>query len=272
MTSDKAYDFDDADIILRTPRAKGFRVHRSVLSVASPVLRALVAEAPKTPPEDEKGELPEINVEDAPEDLDLLLRLIYPITPPPKFEDLDGLSRGFTILQKYKVEGAQGLLKPVLMSSSFLSSDPVRVYALACRLGFKEEAEAVAPLAAATDFTTTIRAEDLRKMSGIDYHRLAVLSKDRFKKSKSDIFSFSLQCANCPQAFYDQFRKKLAEKLAATDDGGKFYDTMECLEMCFTVSKECGNYSCNGVGGNLHFEKFVFALVKELQKPPTYAY
>ncbi|KAF9785090.1 hypothetical protein BJ322DRAFT_1061274 [Thelephora terrestris] len=272
MSSEKAYDFDDADIVLRTPRSRGFRVHRSVISVASPVLRSLVAEAPKVSSEDEeKGDLPEINVEDAPEDLDLLLHLIYPITPPPRFEDLDALSRAFTILQKYQVEGAQGLLKPVLVSPSFLASDPVRVYALACRLGFKEEAEVAASLAATTDFTTAIRAEDLRKMSGIDYHRLVVLSKERLKKSKSDIFSFPLQCANCPQAFYDLLRKKLADKLI-TDEGGKFYDAMECLEMCFTLSKECGNYACGGVGGNLHFEKFVFALVKELQKTPAYIY
>lgn len=272
MSSEKPYDFEDADIVLRTHRSKGFRVHRSVLSVASPVLRALVAEAPKTSPEDdEKGELPEVNVEDAPEDLDLLLRLIYPVTPSPKFEDFDTLSRAFAILQKYQVEGAQGLLKPMLISPSFLASDPVRAYALACRLGFKEEAEVAAPLAATTDFTATIRAEDLRKMSGIDYHRLVVLSKERLKKSKSDIFSFPLQCASCPNAFYDLFRKKLAEKLS-TDDWGKFYDSLECLEVCFTISKECGNYNCAGVGGNLHFEKFVFALVKELQKPPAYVY
>lgn len=272
MSSDKAYDFDDADIVLRTPRSKGFRVHKSVLSVASPVLRALVADAPKPSPEDEKlGELPEIDVDDAPEDLDLLLRLIYPITPPPKFEDFDALSRTFAILQKYKVEGAQGLLKPILVSPSFLASDPVRVYALSCRLGFREEAEVSASLAATTDFTSEIRAEDLRKMSGIDYHRLVVLSKERLKKSKSDIFSFPPQCTSCPQAFYDLFRKKLAEKLT-TDDVGKFYDVIECLEMCFTVSKECGNYHCAGVGGNLHFEKFVFALAKELQKSPAYVY
>ena len=272
MNSDKAYDFDDADIILRTPRAKGFRVHKAVLSVASPVLRALVADVAKPSGDDEeKGTLQEIDMEDAPEDLDLLLRLIYPITMPPKFEDFDTLSRAFAILQKYKVEGVQELLKPTLISHPFLASDPVRVYAMACRLGFKQEAEVAAPLAATRDFTTTIRAEDLREMSGVDYHRLVVLSKERFKKSKSDIFSVPLQCPSCPSNFYDQFRKKLAEKLS-TEGGGKFYDSMECLDICFTISKECGNYNCSGAGGNVHFEKFVFTLVKELQKPPTYVY
>ena len=270
MSSEIAYDFDDADIILRTPRAKGFRVHKAVLSVASPVLRALVAEVPKPSPDDEeKGALPEINLEDAPEDLDLLLRLIYPITMPPKFEDFDTLSGAFTILQKYKVEGVQQFLKPTLVSHHFLTSDPVRVYAMACRLGFKEEADIAAPLAATKDFTATIRAEDIREMSAIDYHRLVVLSKERFKKSKSDIFSTPLQCTSCPTNFYDQFRKKLGEKLS-TEEGGRFYDTMECLDICFTISKECGAHNCSGPGGNVHFEKFAFALVKELQKPPTY--
>jgi len=272
MSSDKTCDFDDADIILRTSRSKGFRVHQVVLSVASPVLRALLADVPKSSTEDdEKGALPEIDVEDAPEDLDLLLRLIYPITIPPKFDDFDTLSRAFAILQKYKVEGVQELLKPTLISHPFLTSDPVRVYAMACRLGFKEEAEVAAPLASTRDFVTSIRAEDLRDMSGVDYHRLVVLSKERVKKSKSDIFSVPLQCASCPAAFYDLFRKKLAEKLT-TDEGGRFYDTMECLDVFFTVSKECGAHNCSGAGGNVHFEKFVFALVKELQKPPTYVY
>jgi len=272
MSSDKAYDFDDADIILRTPRSKGFRVHRSILSVASPVLRNLVAEVPKLSTEDEdKGVLPEIDVEDSPEDMDLFLRLIYPVVLPPKFEDFDSLSRAFTILQKYQVEGVQELLKPILTSSPLLTSDPVRVYAMACRLGFKEEAETAAPLAATLDFTTTIRAEDLRKMSAVDYHRLVVLSKERLKKSRSDIFAAPLQCPNCPQAFYNTFRQKLTEKLA-TADGEKFYNTMECLDICFTVSKECGAYGCSGAGGTVHFEKFVFALVKELQKPPTCIY
>jgi len=270
MSSDQAYDFDDADIVLRTPRSKGFRVHRGVLSVASPVFRILVGDVLKPSPEDEeKGALPEIDVEDAPEDMDLLLRLIYPITLPPKFEDFDTLSRAFGILQKYKVEGTQELLKPILVSPPFLTSDPVRVYAMACRFGFKEEAEVAAPRAAATDFTAAIRAEDLRKMDGMDYHRLVVLSKERFKKSKSDVFSLPLQCPNCPQAFYNLFRQKLAEKFSM-DGGEKFYDTMECLDVCFAVSKECGGYNCSGVGGNIHFERFVLALVKELQKPPTY--
>jgi len=270
MSSDKAYDFEDADIILRTPRSRGFRVHKGVLSVASPILRNLVADAPKLSTEDEeKGALQEIDVEDAPGDLDIFLRLIYPGVLPPKFEDLDTLSRAFAILQKYQVEGVQELLKPILVSPSFLTSDPLRVYAMACRLGFEEETEVVAPLAATTDFSSTIRDEDLHKMNGPDYHRLVVLSKERLKKSKSDIFSAPLQCTNCPQNFYNLFRQKLGDKLF-TDDGKKFYDTMECLDICFTVSKECGGNGCSGAGGQLHFEKFVFALVKELQKPPTY--
>lgn len=272
MDPDKAYDFDDADIILRTPRSKGFRVHKAVLSVASPVLRSLVANVPKLSADDEeKGALPEIDMEDAPEDLDLLLRLIYPITIPPRFEDFDTLSKAFVILQKYQVEGVQELLKPTLVSHRFLTSDPVRVYAMACRLGFKEEAEVAAPFASIKDFTAKIRAEDLREMSGVNYHRLVVLSRERFKKSRSDIFSVPLRCTNCPTPFYDQFRKKLAEKLSM-DEGGEFYDTMECLDICFTISKECGGHGCPGAGGDVHFEKFVFALVKELQKPPTYVH
>jgi hypothetical protein len=272
MATDKAYDFEDADITIRTPCSKGFRVHKDILSIASPTLKILVEGAVEHAREDyESGILPEIDLDDAAEDVDFLLRLIYPIPLPPKLEDFDSLSRAFAVLQKYKVGGVQELLKPILVSPPFLGSDPVRVYAMACLLGYKKEAEVAAPLAAATDFPTKIRTEDLHRMAGVDYHRLVVLSKERLKKSKSDIFSTPLQCANCPEAFYNPFRQKLLEKLIM-DGEGRFYDTMECLELCFTVSKECGVISCSGVGGGIHFEKFVFALVKELQKPPAYFY
>ena len=270
MNPDKTYDFDDGDIILRTPRSKGFRVRKTVLSVASPVLRELVADVPKPSPEDvEKGMLPEVDVEDSAEDLDLFLRLIYPTVLPPKFEDFDTLSRALTIVQRYKADGVQGLLRPLLTSHHFLTSDPVRAYATACRFGFKEEAEVAIPLAGSTDFTNAIRPEDLRNISGTDYHRLVLLSQERLKKSRGDIFSLPLQCPSCPQTFYNTFRQKLSEKLN-TGDREKFYDIMECLELCFTVSKDCGGYNCSGPGGNLHFEKFVLALTKELQKLPTY--
>jgi hypothetical protein len=273
MGTDKAYGFEDADVIVRTPCSKAFPVHKGLLSVASPVFRDMVAalSSPSRLTLDDDESLPEIDVDDAAEDMDFFLRLIYPIPLPPKLDDFDSLSRAFAILRKYKVAGVEALLKPIIVSSSFLGSDPVRAYAMACRLGFEEEVKVAAPLAAATDFPMKIRKEDLRKMDGVDYHRLTVISKERLKKSKSDIFAAPLQCDTCPQAFYTPFRQKLADKLL-TEEVGRFYDTMECLDLCFTVSKDCGAVSCSGVGGDMHFEKFVFALVKELQKPPAYFY
>lgn len=271
MPTDKPYDFEDADIVLRTPLSKGFRVHRAVISTASSVFETLTDGAPE-PDELGAGTLPEVDVNEAPEDLDLLLRLAYPGIMPPRFEDFDILGRAFAILKKYRIQGVQELLKPILISQRFLTSDPIRVYAMACYFGFKEEAVVAAPLAAAKDFTANIRGEDLRGMSAVDYHRLVALSKERIKKTKADIFAAPLQCANCPTGFYDVFRQKLAERLLK-EEGGKFYDTMECLEILFAISKECGkSSSCSGSGGELHFEKFVLELVKELQKPPTPIY
>jgi len=271
MTTDTPYNFEDADIVLRTPLSKGFRVHRAVLSAASPIFETLTAEVPE-PDELDRDALPEVDVKEGPEDLDILLRLIYPTIMPPKFEDFDTLGKAITVLKAHKIEGVQELLKPILVSQRFLGSDPIRVYAMATHFGFKEEALLAAPLAAARDFTTNIRAEDLRNMAAVDYHRLVALSRERFKKSRGDIFAAPLPCGNCPTGFYDQFRQKLGERLLK-EQGGKFYDTMECLEMLFAISKECGKSSnCSGSGGEIHFEKFVLELVKELQKPPIPVY
>ena len=271
MTADTPYNFEDADIVLRTPLSKGFRVHRAVLSAASPLFETLTAEVPE-PDELDRDALPEVDVTEGPEDLDILLRLIYPTLMPPKFEDFDTLGKAITVLKAHKIDGVQELLKPILISQRFLAADPIRVYAMACRFGYKEEYLAAAPLAAAKDFTNNIRGEDLRNMAAVDYHRLVALSKERLKKIKGDIFAAPIPCSNCPSGFYDQFRQKLGDRLLK-EQGGKFYDTMECLEMFFTVSKECGTSSnCTGSGGEIHFEKFVLDLVKEVQKPPTRIY
>ena len=271
MPTDKPYDLKDADIILRTPLSNGFRVHRAVLSSVSSVLETLT-ENVQEPDDLDGATLPEVDVDKAPEDLDLLIRLVYPNIIPSKFEDFNTLEKAFAILKEYKIEGVQELLKPILVSQRFLSSDPIRVYAIACRFGFKEELMVAAPLAAAKDFTADIRGEDLRSMSAVDYHRLVSLYKERLKKSKSDIFATPLPCSDCPTAFYEKFRQMLAERLFK-EEGGKFYDIMECLEICFIISKQCGtSSSCSGSGGEVHLEKFILALVKELQKPSIPVY
>ena len=65
MSTHTPHNFEGADIVLRTPLSKGFRVHRAVLYVESPVFETLASEVPILLDE-----------------LDILLHLIYPIAIP----------------------------------------------------------------------------------------------------------------------------------------------------------------------------------------------
>lgn len=167
---------NDADIILRTPESELFRVHKNILSIASSVFRDMLA-VPQPPSEStQEGdyEPPTVDVQDSAEDLEVLLRMIYPVAFPP-FNDLNALSSAFVILDKYNTEGLQERLKPLLVSSTFLTADPMRVYAIACRWGFKAEAARAAPYAAAAGISTFTCVDDMRYISGLDYHRVALL-------------------------------------------------------------------------------------------------
>lgn len=101
----ESYQFTakDADIILRTPESNLFRVHKNILSIASSVFRDMLA-VPQSPSEEGEFGPPIVDVQDSAKDLEVLLRMIYPVAFPP-ITDLDTLSNAFVILDKYHTEG-----------------------------------------------------------------------------------------------------------------------------------------------------------------------
>ena len=267
----KSYQFtaDDADIILRTPESTLFRVHKNILSIASSVFKDMLAD-PQSPSEsaEEKCELPVIDVQDSAEDLEVLLRMIYPVAFPP-ITNLNDLSNALVILDKYHTEGLQERLKLLLTSSTFLATDPVRVYAIACRWGFKTEAAIAAPYASTIGISNFTCMDDLRYMSGLDYHRIALLAQERREIGRKEILNKPLTCRYCPQHFYDNFRPKLVERLLTGSEMFRSFET--CIGVFVDVAKETetkyGQANC-GHGGS-HFEAFVISLAKSLQNVST---
>lgn len=260
----------DADIILRTSESKLFRVHKNILSIASSVFRDMLAvpQSPSEPTKEGECGLPVVDVQDSAEDLEILLRMIYPVAFPP-IADLDALSNTLVILDKYHTEGLQERLKPFLISSAFLTTDPMRVYAIACRWGFKAEADLAVPYASAIGVATFTCLDDMRYISGLDYHRIALLSQERREIGRGEILSKPTTCRYCPPTFYDNFRPKLVERLLVGDQ--MFRDFGSCMEVCFEVAKETENKhgpaNCNQ--GRSHLELFVISLAKSLQKIPA---
>lgn len=261
---------NDADIALRTPEPKLFRVHKSILSIASSVFRDMleVPQSSSEPSKEGECELPIVDVHDSAEDLEVLLRMIYPVAFPP-ITDLDALSNALVILDKYYTEGLQERLKPLLISSTFLTTDPMRVYAIACRWGFKAEAAVAAPYASAVGISTFTCVDDMRYISGLDYHRIALLAQERREIGRGEIVNKPATCRHCPQTFYDNFRPRLVERLLVGNE--MFRDFGTCMEVCFDVSKDTENKhgAANCAHGRSHLEQFVISLAKSLQNIPT---
>ena len=267
----QSYQFtaEDADIVLRTPEPepKLFRVHKNILSIASSVFRGMLA-VPQSPPESTEGNIPIVDVHDSAQDLEVLLRMIYPVAFPP-ITDLNALSAALLILDKYHTEGLQERLKPLLTSPSFLHTDSMRVYAIACRWGFKTEANMAAPYVSAVGISSFTCLDDMSYISGLDYHRIALLIQERKEAGRSEILNKPLDCVRCPGRFYDEFRRRLVERLFVGNQ--MFQDLGTCIDVCFDIVKEMdSSYGwpiCSGE--RYHLEDFVFSLAKSLQSLPA---
>jgi len=77
-----------------------------------------------------------VNLGDPPRALGLVLRFIYPSPDPPVLDDLTVLSEALNLADKYDIEAARSRLRTSLVESA--KTEPLRVYAIACRLGFKD--------------------------------------------------------------------------------------------------------------------------------------
>jgi len=212
---------------------------------------------------------PVIDVDDTPEDLENFLRMVYPFGFPAT-PTLDAISRAFVILDKYQVQGASlRPLRSLLVSPEFLKSDPIRVYSIACRWKFKEEADLAAPYTASRDILASICEEDVQRMTSMEYHRILILGKERRSRGQIHIYTLPLLCSGCfnYKKFYAAFRQKLSEDFSV--DYNTFYDRGKCIVRCFEIAteteKEVGASGCGG-GRDSHLGTFIYLLANKLSQ------
>lgn len=264
---------DDADIILRATRCdepREFRVHKLILSIASPVFKDMFGiPQPVSPTIPAGTTTPVIDVDDAPEDLEIFLRMIYPFGFPA-MSTFDTISRALVILDKYQVQGESlRPLRSLLVSPEFLKNNPIQVYSLACGWKFKEEADLAAPYTTSHDVLASVCVEDVRRMSGVEYHRILILGRVRESKSQDHIRTTPAGCVGfgCPnyKRFYAEFRQSLLEDFNANHN--TFYDHGRCVARCSEIAMEtervAGVAAC-GVGRNSHLGRFIHSLATTL--------
>lgn len=74
-------------------------------------------------------------------------------------------------------------LRPLLISTAFLKAEPVRVYAIAVRFEFLEEARVASTSALAVRLSDTPQSSDLEHLRATEYHRLVSFHTKRSKRA-----------------------------------------------------------------------------------------
>jgi len=198
------FNVPGGDITLRTHGSpnREFRVHKLILSLASSVFRDMF-DVPQPKPDAHAGSEADIEVVDMidpPQALELVLKLIYPL-PPPSVDSLDLLVESLVITDKYNIESARARLR--LELHKFVDQAPLRVYAIASRFGFGEEAETASTLTIRTYLPAlTDLPDDLKYIPATSYHKLVVLHEKRRKEIEDAIDGvlFEPACLECKVA------------------------------------------------------------------------
>ena len=203
--SASSYTFDspDVDVILRAPlrpddpestEFKDFRVHKSILSAASAVFCDMFSVPQPPQPTEGDTNLPVVQVTDPVDAFETFLRLIYPIEPPA-INSLQTVDYLFQLASKYVASGVHARLKQTLVSPSFLRSDPVWVYAIACRMDLGEEMEVAIPRTYQIDLIKDIPPPLLQAMTAEMYNRLL-----RSHATRREELTTALHQTNCPRS------------------------------------------------------------------------
>ncbi|KAH8093110.1 hypothetical protein BXZ70DRAFT_993044, partial [Cristinia sonorae] len=168
------FDDKNADVILRTSDNVDFYVYKVVLGLASPLFKDTFSLSQPPPQANEpttNGELlPVVPFTENSATIDYLLRLCYPITDPIQPTDLLAVARHLEAAAKYELLEATELLRTSLRT--FISSQPLRVYAVACRRTVALEEEANLAAHAWRESCPKDWVEEMKSMRAGCYHRL----------------------------------------------------------------------------------------------------
>ncbi|KAF7798742.1 hypothetical protein EIP86_009967 [Pleurotus ostreatoroseus] len=169
---------DDADIVLRSSDGVDFHVHRMVLILASPTLQSLFTVPQPTYTTPDSSEMTkdgkpivDMHGEDA-QTLEAVLREWYPSMESIAYQDLSIVVKVLVMSSKFDMKGIAERMESVLQKKSFLTKDPLRVYAIASRFGLRQAAEAAAKESLLHPAIPAKCPEDYETMSAADHHKL----------------------------------------------------------------------------------------------------
>lgn len=175
----------DADIALRSLEGTLYRVHSYILRTTSglfdtmfhlPQPRRCISAAEKRPKnEPETVEIPVFEPDFV---LERLLALLCGL-PVPKWDTYDDVERVLTVAEKWDTPGPITSIRSALTSPHFLTSDPLRLYALAKHFEWDEEAKLASTQTLRLNLHDPSHAPALSRLSSKDLLPLYNLHRKR---------------------------------------------------------------------------------------------
>jgi hypothetical protein len=186
----------DADIVLHTvaPEPRKFHAHKTILSKASLFFETTFS----LPQRDHTGDgMQLLHVHETGTVWGPLLQLIYPV-PDPELTSLDDIATLLAVAGKYDMEGVTDRLRRALAAPAFLTRSPMRVYAIAARFGFADEARLASRHTLGTHILDYEVSDDMRELTVDMYHRLLQLHRKRGQAARQKlVFGNGVRCLQC---------------------------------------------------------------------------
>lgn len=195
----------DSDVLLLSSDNTEFSVHRCILAAASPFFEDMFT-LPQPPAHLANEELhPVVPVTEPSSTVHALLRFVYPVSHPT-ISSLDELATILGAAVKYDFLGAISSLRKQLISPTFLRDDPMRVFAIANRYDFENEAQVASRYTLSIAILDRPLSDDLRFITAHSYHRLLVLHKKRSDDAQALLeIHEDVQCLQCAGPYYGAF-------------------------------------------------------------------
>lgn len=201
----------DADVILRSADGQEFHVHKSMLSIASPVFRDMFT-LPQ-PPSPGPSSIPVVDMCELGNVLDLFLRCLYPVSKPV-IEDFGLLEALLTAAEKYEAGVVLDVVKSWLAIPENLGRDPLRAYAIACTSAAFDEQAKFAAKSMTFNTINSAHPETIARLTTMDHHRLVVYLVNREKEASRVISEPSWTIFYTPRCACDSEAKtKLREAI-----------------------------------------------------------
>ena len=226
---------DDADVVIRVAGTLDFRVHKLMLSLVSPFFKTMFT-VPQ-PPTNTPDTLPHVDVHESVETWENILRTIYPM-PNPVIDDLHDLESLLLAATKYEMQFLIDAYKMKFEDRGFIQRDPLRLYTIACKCGFDDQAKYVARNA---EFLTVVREspdDDLNGLTTTSYRRLITFLVERDNELRPILekgwtsFNSSCGCHKIHKKLFERTEEKLRKPwirmeevyLMALEDRATYFD------------------------------------------------